>query len=151
LDTSLRELVESLQHKSASNITYRLNGQEKKEMLIKMGGLIRALLESPVGNAAYHNLLERIYKEHYEEIEEQEDDTENKDDSTASSLEGEEKKQVIVPKNPKDIGSSSVQSIHDPEAAYRTKGQGASKQTVAGYHVNITESCEPEDSVPQPM
>ena len=51
----------------------------------------------------------------------------------------------IEPKPPEDISSSSVQSIHDPEAAYRKKGKGTSTQTVNGYHANITETCDEDD------
>lgn len=48
----------------------------------------------------------------------------------------------IEPKDKKDIESSSVQSVHDPEATYRTKGNSNNKQTVSGYHGNITEVCD---------
>lgn len=42
---------------------------------------------------------------------------------------------------PKDeISSSSVQSPHDPDSAYRNKGD----QKVKGYSVNITETCSDE-------
>ncbi len=37
--------------------------------------------------------------------------------------------------------------MHDPEAAYRSKGEGVNKQIVSGYHANITESCDPSDEV----
>ncbi len=40
-----------------------------------------------------------------------------------------------------------MQSVHDPKATYRTKGQGENKQNVSGYHANITESCTPDDPV----
>ena len=39
-----------------------------------------------------------------------------------------------------EISSSSVQSPHDPECAYRNKGD----QKVKGYSVNITETCSDE-------
>jgi len=39
-----------------------------------------------------------------------------------------------------EISSSSVQSPHDPESAYRNKGD----QKVKGYSVNITETCSEE-------
>ena len=39
-----------------------------------------------------------------------------------------------------EISSSSVQSPHDPESAYRNKGD----QKVKGYSVNITETCSDE-------
>jgi len=140
LDAISYEFLKDMENKSASNITYPLNSKEKKEMLVKMGGLIKLLLEVTNGEGS---LLERIYKEQYEEIDEEEGGNKGDYDLTK----GEERVKVVSPKKPKEIGSSSVQSIHDPEAAYRTKGQGASKQTVSGYHANITESCTPEDEL----
>ena len=140
LDTISYELLKEMENKSASNITYPLNSKEKKEMLVKVGGLIQLLLEVTKGEGS---LLERIYKEQYEEIDKEQGGNKGDNDLTKSK----ERVKLVVPKKPKEIGSSSVQSIHDPEAAYRTKGQGASKQTVSGYHANITESCTPQDEL----
>lgn len=53
----------------------------------------------------------------------------------------------IEPKDKRQIESSSVQSVHDPEATYRTKGTSHNKQTVRGYHGNITEVCDEESSL----
>lgn len=137
MDAPSYKLLESLQSKSTSNITYPLNGQEKKKMLVTMGQIIRILLELGKGiKGEYYSLLKRIYEEQYE----QKSNDNNGDDSTRSN-------QEVVPKRAKDIPSSSVQSIHDPDAAYRTKGDGASKQTVSGYHSNVTESCDPDEDV----
>jgi IS5 family transposase len=149
------ELLESLQHKSTTNITYPLNAQQKRVMLISMGAHIRTFLALAKGRESPdYKLLERIYKEQYDQVIKGNDADEDASDGEVELPEGpldmgleETPMEVIVPKAPKDISSSSVQSIHDPEAAYRTKGQGASKQTVAGYHVNITESCDPEEKV----
>ncbi len=70
LDSSLYELLKSLQNKSASNITYPLNSNEKKEMLVTMGNLISILLKYPMGhNSEYLSLIERLYKEQYDEVE----------------------------------------------------------------------------------
>jgi hypothetical protein len=44
----------------------------------------------------------------------------------------------LLPKE--EISSSSVQSPHDPDSAYRNKGD----QKVKGYSVNITETCSDE-------
>ena len=157
LDDSDFELVEQMQQCSASNITYPLNGSQKRAMLITIGELMMKLLSIYKGSeCADYKILKRIYEDQYE----QKDKNSNKDDgdndkdySRQSEKEGvaaikeANKETEVVPKQGKDISSSSVQSIHDPEAAYRTKGQGASKQTVCGYHANITESCDPKESV----
>ena len=137
MDASSYEILEALQTKSTSNLTYPLNAHQKKEMLVSMGQIIGVLLEHGKGSVEEsYVLLKRIYEEQYE----QKDNDEN-DDSPGGS------DQKVVLKQPKDIPSSSVQSIHDPDAAYRTKGQGASKQTVTGYHSNVTESCDPQEDV----
>lgn len=149
------EVLESLQHKSTTNITYPLNAQQKRAMLISMGEHIRTLLALAKGSESPdYKLLERIYNEQYDEVTKGNDVDEDTSEDGVELPEGpldmgleEIPMEVIVPKAPKDISSSSVQSIHDPEAAYRTKGQGSSKQNVAGYHVNITESCDPQEKV----
>ena len=53
----------------------------------------------------------------------------------------------IIPKAGKEISSGSMQSPHDPEATYRSKGKGLNKQEVQGYHVNITETCNEADEL----
>ncbi len=154
-DDESYEILESLQHKSTTNITYPLNAQQKREMLITMGRHIRTLLDHSNGNeSANYKLLKRIYEEHYDQITKinNEDEGDTLDEVELSEVPLTKAppkipKEVIMPKAPKDIPSSSVQSIHDPEATYRTKGQGAGKQTVAGYHANITESCDPQEEV----
>ena len=135
-ELSLRivSLFESLKTKTASNISYSLSGKEKKETLIDLGLLIKFLLDHNRDEKSNdYNLLARIYREQYEEIKDPNDDDDPK-----------QKPQL---KRPKDIPSSSIQSVHDQDAAYRTKGQGHSKQTVTGYHANIVESCDESDTV----
>ncbi len=134
-ELSLRivSLFESLKTKTASNISYSLSGKEKKETLIDLGLLIKFLLDHNRDEKSNdYNLLARIYREQYQEVKDPNDD------------DPEQKPQL---KKPKDIPSSSIQSVHDQDAAYRTKGQGHSKQTVAGYHANIVESCDESDTV----
>ena len=53
----------------------------------------------------------------------------------------------ITPNPAKEISSGSMQSPHDPEATYRSKGKGHNKQEVQGYHVNITETCNEEEAL----
>ena len=43
----------------------------------------------------------------------------------------------MLPKPPDEISSSSLQSVHDEDAAFRRKG----KDKVKGYSVNLTETC----------
>jgi hypothetical protein len=51
----------------------------------------------------------------------------------------EEQQVVLRPKE--EISSSSVQSPHDPDSAYRNKGE----KKVKGYSVNITETCSDDN------
>ncbi len=44
---------------------------------------------------------------------------------------------AVLPKPPDEISSSSLQSAHDEDAAFRRKG----KDKVKGYSVNLTETC----------
>jgi len=150
-DTESYEFLVSLQHKSTTNITYPLNAQEKQDMLIKMGEHIRTLLHlAQVRESNHYVLLQRIFEEQYEQISEENQDnpeghdgSEDPTDTAPSAIPA----QAIMPKSPKDISSSSLQSVHDPEAGYRTKGHGMSKEMVTGYHANITESCDPEEQI----
>ncbi len=150
LDDYSYDLLEQLKVKSTSNITYPLNTRETKDLLVKLGSILQILLTSSAGiGSKYYLLLKRIYEEQYEELAVKA--TEKKENDNTPEEKGkkeEEKKGVeISPKSPKEIPSNSVQSVHDPEAAYRKKGHGHSQQTITGYHGNVTESCEPSDCV----
>lgn len=159
LTPNLWTILKELETKSTSNVTYPLSGLEKKERLHQMGHLIKFLIQENEGSlASIYKRLKRLYEEQYEEIpikitinqEDQGDEDGVKDQEDQEESQGnqtEDQKIDLRLKDPKDIPSSSMQSVHDPEAAYRTKGQGASKQTVHGYHANISESCSPEDEV----
>jgi hypothetical protein len=156
------ELLEKLQGQSTSNFTYPLNGKEKKEMLITMGWIMQKLLNVYEVRGEDYSIMSRIYKEQYTEQENKEEEQtkvsdQNNDDKNISSnnkviLEEEKDEELqsektVTPKEPKEIASGSVQSVHDPEAAYRSKGEGTSKQVVSGYHANITETCDPTDDL----
>ncbi len=52
---------------------------------------------------------------------------------------------IVEPVDQDQIPSGSVQSVHDPEAAYRRKGRGINQQAISGYHANITETCDDSD------
>jgi hypothetical protein len=124
------EILENLQGQSTSNFTYPLNGKEKKEMLITMGWIIQKLLNVYELRGEDNSIMNRIYKEQYtEQATKKEKQTktsdQNKDDKKTTiqtkAIEEEEELQTektITPKEPKEIESGSVQSVHDPEAAY---------------------------------
>lgn len=115
-----RELLEEILLKQPTNIVYGLGKEEKTKKLLQLGHLIRKLLNIYTSaHSEHYETLQRLYEEQY--IEDQEDTD-------------------IRP--PKEIGSESLQSVHDTEATYRSKGQGHKKQLIAGYHSNITETCE---------
>lgn len=127
-DPYLVDLVKQLQTKSTSNISYSLIGDQKKEMLLQLGYLIQYLLsQTKADTDDPENILARIYREQYVENSDREGQLELRD--------------------PRQISAASIQSVHDPDAAYRSKGEGPSKQTVSGYHANITESCDEKDGV----
>ena len=66
----------------------------------------------------------------------QETDSEKESDQYTVSSSPKE----VLPKPPEAICSSSLQSAHDEEAAFRKKG----KYKVKGYTVNLTETCDEE-------
>lgn len=125
------ELLEFLKTRTVTNLTYPLDNQEKKALLIRMGHVIKALLPY----CSEDSLLHRLYREQYKES----DRVDLNDQEPKGSTD------EIVPREPKEISSDSLQSVHDPEAAYRCKGQGNSQQRVSGYHANLTETCSGEN------
>ncbi len=157
LDKESCELLEKLKSQSASNIVYPLNKKEKEELLVGMGKIIKVLLShgQAAGLTGYQD-LKRLYEEQYEE--QSEESNEQKppsasDDKTKISAVCDESEQQTKqentprPKAARDISSGSVQSIHDPDAAYRTKGKAENKQTISGYHANISETCTEENEI----
>jgi hypothetical protein len=142
-------LLTQLKEKTTSNITYTLDNKGEQEVLKSAGYVIRAILDME-GGINEDSILGRIYNEQYDA--EQEIKVNNKSgngdkDQTGEELSDKEEDKPIKPKSPKEIQSNSVQSIHDPQAAYRKKGKGHSTQTVSGYHANITETCDKQDVV----
>jgi len=137
------EFLENLKVKSTSNMTYPLSSSEKKTMLITLGNIIRVILGNTEWNKTkYYILLEKIYNEQYTESNES-----TQGDHTDQKGNEKEEEVKVELKNTKEISSSSIQSVHDPEAAYRKKGQGSSQQVIYGYHSNVTESCDPDDNL----
>lgn len=120
--------LEQLKESSTTNITYPLTTGQKERLLVKLGTVIQRLLMYYPGKPNYA-LLKQIYEEQYEER--------NDKDTHDNSL--------PEPKEGKDLSSSNIQSIHDPQAKYRSKGRGTSKQRIKGYHANVTETCVPDN------
>jgi len=121
------DLLKSIKSKTTSNITYPLNSEEKKRMIKRLGNIIRHLLPFCSEGSQLH----RLYREQYR-------DEPDKGDDQGGGKEA-------VPKEAKDVATDSLQSPHDPEAAYRRKGHGKSKQQVTGYHTNVTETISEEN------
>ena len=124
LSSSDKELLEEISSKSIEQYTYRLNKQSASERLETCGELIFRLLDlyQSLTSEAY-NLLKRLWAEHFELV-----------DSEDSQENGPK------PKNTKDQSGSTLQSAHDPDAAYRNK-PGSKKQVITGFVCNITETC----------
>lgn len=116
LYTTDLEQLENLVAEESSKTVYRSTREELKEKLQPIGVLIYKLLKL-FGELRSEScqLLERVFNEQYKVSDDQHIE--------------------LRPKE--EISSSSVQSPHDPDSAYRNK-QG---QQVKGYSVNITETC----------
>jgi len=112
----LKQLVEE----ESSKTVYRSTREELKGRLQPIGILIYKLLKLFVDlQTEPCQLLQRVFNEQYKVSEDQQIE--------------------VRPKE--EISSSSVQSPHDPDSAYRNK-QG---QQVKGYSVNITETCSKDN------
>jgi hypothetical protein len=111
-----REQLESLVEEESAKTVYRSTREELNTRLHAIGILINKIIKlfSNLESESFQ-LLRRIFNEQYKVSENQ--------------------KVELRPKE--EISSSSVQSPHDPDSAYRNK-QG---QQVKGYSVNITETC----------
>lgn len=128
------EFLLELRSKTATNISYSLNKEEQQQLLVRLGLLIRQLLTSYKG-AKNYSVLKRLYEDQYEEKNHDHDhDNDNNDHS-------------LRVKPPKELDSSSVQSIHDPQATYRAKGKGKKKKHIAGYHANVVETCDESNEI----
>ena len=115
------EQLENLAIEEPLKTVYRSTRDELKGRLQPIG-IISYKLLTLFGNLQTESflLLQRVFNEQYKVSENQQIE--------------------LRPKE--EITSSSVQSPHDPESAYRNKGD----QKVKGYSVNITETCS-QDSL----
>jgi len=125
------KLLLELQQKSTTNLTYHLSKEDKELLLQRMGQVIKILLNHCEGRPNYEH-LQRLYEDQYKEVSKQGEDDEGGDENlSAPQL-----------KEANELSSSSIQSIHDPQATFRSKGQGKKKQHISGYHANLTETCD---------
>jgi Transposase domain (DUF772). len=140
------ELLEKLKTKSTSNIIYTLSKAENENLLDEMGKIIQQLKKS-YGGAKHIKALKRIYKEQYYEVEEKIENNKQtggknqkkKNGGKGTNRKKRSKKYLPQLKESKDVAATSVQSIHDTDAAFRRKGKGKDEQVISGYHANITE------------
>ena len=116
LQSSDLEQLEKLLKEEPLKTVYRSTREELKGRLQPIGIVIYKMVKlfSDLQSESF-KLLQRVFAEQYKVSEDQQIE--------------------LRPKE--EISSSSVQSPHDPDSAYRNK-QG---QQVKGYSVNITETC----------
>ncbi len=114
------EQLKKLVEEESSKTVYRSTREELKGRLQPIGILIYKMLKvfGELQTESFQ-LLERVFNEQYKV--------------------SEEKRIELRPKE--EISSSSVQSPHDPDSAYRNKRD----QQVKGYSVNITETCSDDN------
>ena len=128
LSSSDKTLLEEISSKSVEAYTYRLNKQSAKERLETCGGLLFRLLDLYKNlQSEEYDLLKRLSKDHFELVESADDSEDNQN-------------QFPKPKSTKGQAGSTLQSAHDPDAAYRNK-PGSKKQVITGFVCNITETC----------
>ena len=102
---------------------YRVKGTDISTHLRQIGIFMRRLLvdlKEAYAEDPVYQVLERVFGEHY-------------------CLEG----QQVLAKTGDQLSASSLQSPDDLEAAYREKAG----RSYRGYAANITESCDPENSL----
>lgn len=114
-----REKLKQILGEESSKTVYRSTRQEITSRSQELGVLIYKLLKAYSDNTSQsYQLLKRVFAEQYKVAEEEQIE--------------------LRPKE--EISSSSVQSPHDPESAYRHK-----KDTkIKGYSVNLTETISDE-------
>lgn len=109
---------------TAGHYTYRVKGKEATQEHLQQVGttiynLLAELKETYADEEAYH-VLERIFTEHFNLVEND-----------------------VCPKENQELSSGSLQSVDDLEASYRTK----SNRHYKGYVANITETWDPENKL----
>lgn len=109
---------ENLGQRKPGHVVYSLNMEEKVSTLQYCGALILRLLEN-IDNEPTdrQRMLARLFEDQFVVID-----------------------GVVLAREPKEIGSGSLQSPFDADAAYRSKGD----QNVQGFSVNLSETCSDE-------
>jgi hypothetical protein len=107
----------------AGQYVYHLKGEEIGDHLQRIGTLMQQLLDElkpAYEEEPIYQVLERVFDEHFQMVEE-----------------------AVRCKSNDQLSASSLQSPDDLEATYRNKrGQG-----YQGYTANITETCEPDNEL----
>ena len=111
------KLLKPLLDRRPNQLVYGLSNDEKAKKLKEYGKLLRRLLKhyNPSDTDRYDQ-IQRLYKEQIAI-----------------------RSKKLTPKASQEIPADSLQSAHDPEAAY----SGKPNQKVKGYRVNLTETCNP--------
>lgn len=126
LSVSDKEQLKQLLEEEPQKTVYRSTGDEVKSRMQQIGVLAYRfikLFDDTSNNQL--QLLRRVFEEQYKV--------------------GEEEKIELRPKE--EITSSSVQSPHDPDGAYRQKGE----QKVKGYSTNVTDMATGQTQIASPV
>ncbi|MBU2645318.1 transposase [bacterium] len=110
-----RYQIDLLCQKKPHQIVYTMTNEDKAQKLLELGALLSLLQQLyNDSDSPQYFLIERLLAEQYVI-----------------------KHKKVTLKPVKEIATDSIQSPHDVDAAYRKKKD----QTVRGYSVNITETC----------
>jgi len=118
-----KELLSPYLKGSSGQYIYHLKRGEGQSHLEAIGQVMRQLvseLSVSYAEQAAYTVLQRVYEEHFVEVESD-----------------------IRPKVGNELSASSLQSPDDWEASYRQKGG----QGFKGYVTNLTETCHPENDL----
>lgn len=146
------KIVEQLQAKSTANLVYQLGSAEQEQLMVDLGYIIASMIAER--GAEQLPLLVRLFSEQYkptaddneQSASELSNDESNEEAGDKQTTDTEAAPQIEL-RDAKQVPSGSLQSVHDPDATYTTKGKGLAKKTVSGYHGNITETCDEEDQL----
>ena len=115
LNEDYPDYLNNMVKRSSGQIIYTLNSDEKEELLLNSGNILYRLigLYGQVDSEKYP-IIVRVFEEQYSKEEEK-----------------------ISLKANKEIKANSLQSPHDEDAEFRTKGG----ESTLGFSVNLTETC----------
>lgn len=123
IEATLKGKLEEALKMEGDKVVYTHTSQEVQQKLKELGTLISEVLAiSECSKTESYQILQRVFNEQYE----------INDDK------------IIVARDKATISPQSVQSPHDTECTYRSKGGhgGQKKQEVKGYSVNVTETSD---------